>query len=197
MIVVTSSEAEKHLNFNLTPSQDTQKKIDYFLTPYNKSKMTTRYMNFNERDPKIPSDVTSKEKWNKISKLILNQDKHSFRNTLRNINDKLYLEIEKSILQKQEQLLNNGKNKRLRFAEGNKNPSRKKSSYNKIIALANQMCSNKRGSLPHNQYNFDVRASAITARGRKSVISQAIEDIREARIEKKRRDDQNCGELFE
>ena len=159
--------------------------------------MITRYMNFNERDPWVPSDITSKEKWSKISKLILNQDKHSFRKTLRNINDKLYTDAEKQILHKQEQILNSGKTKRLRFADGSKKPSRKKSSYNKVIALAGSTDVSKRNSVPHNQLFFESINSFQTVRGRKSIISQAIDDIREKRKEQRMRDEQNCGDIFE
>ena len=45
-----NSEAEKHLNYNMMPSQEVQRKIDYYVTPYNSSKTVHKYMMFNTED---------------------------------------------------------------------------------------------------------------------------------------------------
>ena len=89
------SEAEKRLNFNLMPNKQMQKKIDYFLTPYNKHKMITKFMSFENLNKDADQNLseTSKEKWNKISNLILGKDKKAFRKALFWINNKLYIEL--------------------------------------------------------------------------------------------------------
>lgn len=97
--VVTKSEAEKHLNFNPLPSKETQKKIDMLITPYNKTKVVTKFMNFNDKDSaKQHTPDAPNEKWNKISKLILYQDKYSLRNTLECINVEFYERMNKQAL---------------------------------------------------------------------------------------------------
>lgn len=84
----SKNEAEKNLNFNPVPNNDIQKKIDYFITPYNRTRVITKFMSFNDKDKSQPADLSSKEKWKKISKLILNQDLYSLRKTLNDINQK-------------------------------------------------------------------------------------------------------------
>ena len=94
------TEAEKHLNFNLLPDSKTQKKMDYLLTPYNKSKNIQKHMWF--EDDEIETDSLSNQKvsWNTISKLILSKNKKNFRKTLLWINNKLYDDIGKLFFQK-------------------------------------------------------------------------------------------------
>ena len=95
----SNNEAEKHLNFNLVPSKKIQKKIDYFLTPYNKHKMFTKYMSFGGFGKEWNQNLSEnwKEKWVRISHLILGSDKKAFRKTLFSINNKLYIEMGKNL----------------------------------------------------------------------------------------------------
>jgi hypothetical protein len=90
------NEAEKNLNFNPVPSNATQKKIDYFITPYNQMRDFTKFMSFNNNEEEEPANPSSKEMWKKISSLILNQDVYSLRRTLNNINDKMYRNVSKT-----------------------------------------------------------------------------------------------------
>ena len=64
--MMTKSEAERHLNFNPLPNDETQKKIDYFITPYNRMKVVTKFMNFNEVEACEPINLSSRNKWKKV-----------------------------------------------------------------------------------------------------------------------------------
>ena len=64
---MTQNEAEKHLNFNPLPSDETQKKIDYFITPYNSVKVVTKFMDFNKKEVQGPVNLSSHDKWKKVS----------------------------------------------------------------------------------------------------------------------------------
>eukprot|EP00345_Euplotes_harpa_P012346 CAMPEP_0168333372 /NCGR_PEP_ID=MMETSP0213-20121227/9573_1 /TAXON_ID=151035 /ORGANISM="Euplotes harpa, Strain FSP1.4" /LENGTH=167 /DNA_ID=CAMNT_0008337693 /DNA_START=76 /DNA_END=579 /DNA_ORIENTATION=+ len=94
--IMDKSEAKRHLNYNIFPNKDVQKKIDYFMTPYNKSKPIQKHMNFDEESP--TQIKPTKNMWNKISDLIFSKDKKDFRKTLLSINSNFYDKISKSML---------------------------------------------------------------------------------------------------
>lgn len=66
------------------PSREMQKKIDFFMTPYNKTKSAQKYMTFqNDEDMcRASNDETTNENWNRLSNLILSKDNKTFRKTL-------------------------------------------------------------------------------------------------------------------
>ena len=66
-----------------------------YLTPYNDSKYIFKFMSFNEEngDSFVNLEESSKERWNKISKIVLNKNKKVFRKTLMWINNNLYVEL--------------------------------------------------------------------------------------------------------
>ena len=86
------SEVEKHLNYNLIPPKTTQKKIDYLITPYNQSKIINKFMSFQDE---FETFDLGAEKWNKISKFILNKDKYTLRDHLMCIDSKLYVKAKR------------------------------------------------------------------------------------------------------
>lgn len=176
--VLATNEAEKHLNFNPKPDSKTQRKIDYFITPYNDVKVVNKFMSFNERENLLSSDISSKEKWKKISTMILSQDKHSLRDTLSNINDKLYKRVDQALKDKREKILG-GKNRRVKFAASkNQFPSRKGLSSSNLNSVTNQLSLQKRHSIPMNVFPEGPKGPRKAPRSRSSLVSQVIDDIR-------------------
>lgn len=193
--IVTTSEAEKHLNFNPKPDLKTQRKIDYFITPYNDVKVVTKYMSFNERENLFSSDISSKDKWKKISTMILNQDKHSLRDTLSNINDKLYKKVDQALKDKKDKILG-GRNKRVKFAASKiPCPSRKFLSTSNLNTIANQFAVHKRHSIPMNIPPEGPKGPQKTPRSRSSLISQVIDDLRNNQKSQAQRQQQENEEV--
>lgn len=94
-----NSEAEKRLNYNLLPKKTTQMKMDYLINPYNEAKYVYKHMSFHDDDGRLEMDAAeaSRDRWNKISKLVLAKNKKSFRGTLMVINSRLYVELGKQV----------------------------------------------------------------------------------------------------
>ena len=82
--IAGNTEVERKLNYNILPNKLTQMKLDYLLTPYNDTKYIYKFMNFNDEDSTQDMNIeeVSKERWNKISKIVLNKNKKVFRKTL-------------------------------------------------------------------------------------------------------------------
>ena len=179
--LVSSSEAERHLNFNPVPDNDVQKKIDYFITPYNKVKVVTKFMSFNDKEEKPQEEPDSHEKWKKISTMILNQNKHSLRNTLMNINDRLYKRVDQTL---KSSVNRSPRNKRVKFATSRgSNPSRRgTSNVNVVQNVVRQVQALKRMSVPLSLSSSSGNQNKGPRRPdepRDSLVSTIIEDIRE------------------
>ncbi|CAI2369711.1 unnamed protein product [Moneuplotes crassus] len=68
---------KKVLDYRLFPNQKVQKKIDYFITPYNNSMSLDKHMDFTRRDLEENGQHLDKDrrykKWNLISKATFNE----------------------------------------------------------------------------------------------------------------------------
>lgn len=151
-LIVSNNEAEKHLNFNPVPNETLQEKIDKYITPYNNIKVVTKFMNFNEKEGNETTEASLGDKWKKISSLILNQDKHTLRSTLSNINDKLYKKVDKTLKQRNE-FKSNAVKKRVKFASTASNsPTRRGRSSLNVAQATTPKLMTKRLSVPMNVF---------------------------------------------
>jgi len=172
---MTKSEAERHLNFNPLPNDETQKKIDYFITPYNNAKVVTKFMNFNEKDNFEQVGISSHYKWKKISGMILNQDKYSLRNTLSTINDKLYKTIDHALRMKNSKKVSIPK-KRVKFmtSQVGDQDTRKSARLHSSPERVRKIPRNRASSLFVNKV-----AQYKNQAPRKSIISTVLDGIRQ------------------
>jgi len=198
MKMITKSEAEMHLNFNPLPDNETQKKIDYFITPYNSAKVVTKFMNFNEKETQGHVQLDSWYKWKKISGMILNQDKYSLRNTLSTINDKLYKTIDHALRMNNTKKLPLQK-KRVKFMGSqvdnpNAKPSRRMLAPPKRVTKSHRYKTSPLFAWKINEYKNSTAP-------RKSIISTVLEGIRESqdklreKAEQKKQDKTHKAEI--
>ena len=84
------------LSFEVFPNRRIQEKIDRYLSPYNKTFNFRKCMNFDDNDHEnkdINNELESppvNQKWNKISDMILHQNRGFLRKSLKWINKQLY-----------------------------------------------------------------------------------------------------------
>ena len=73
-----------------------QKKIDYYITPYNKDQNFQEWMEFGEKFKKWRNlGDKAKKDWKIVSNFIFNTEKHNFRSQLSQVNQDLYGSIKK------------------------------------------------------------------------------------------------------
>uniref|UniRef100_A0A7S3NBJ8 Uncharacterized protein n=1 Tax=Euplotes harpa TaxID=151035 RepID=A0A7S3NBJ8_9SPIT len=84
-------------NYTIVPNATLQKKMDYFITPYNKTIHLDKHMDFGDFKTLINSEQTKKcfgrNKWSKLMDFITKSERKSFRHSLNSINNGLYLEM--------------------------------------------------------------------------------------------------------
>ena len=79
---------QKRLNdYNILPRKNLEKKLEYFMLPYNRTLNYNKYMDFREGQSNI-------SKWKKLSDFVLKENKVVLRRSLVQINNALYVEFE-------------------------------------------------------------------------------------------------------
>jgi len=78
-----------------------QSKVDYFISPYNKTLHYNKSMEFEDQHKMIQevqsSEDPSNKKWKKMMEFIVNQEQKVFRHSLNSINNRLYIELNKML----------------------------------------------------------------------------------------------------
>lgn len=88
-------------NYNQLPNAKLQSKVDYFITPYNRTIQISKHMEF-EDIKQLLNQADTKEnlginKWGKLTNFITKAEKNFFRHSLHSINNGLYLELHNMI----------------------------------------------------------------------------------------------------
>ena len=159
-----NTEVEIKLNYNILPNKQTQKKIDYLLTPYNQTNYIYKFMSFWEdcESNEGNSESLSAQRWNKISKLVLNKNKKAFRKTLMWINNKFYAELNNKVKKSDEKYFDIDDLNAITAVEN---------SVQKFVAL-NKNCQNKRELFKHNSGSRNSIMSSLISDYRKSKNDQ-------------------------
>lgn len=87
--------------FSPIPDNKMQRKIDYFITPYNKTLHYDKHMRFDEKAQHLNRSIdfsdSSNHEWTRLMNFVINEEKNIFRHSLVSINNGLYLEINNMI----------------------------------------------------------------------------------------------------
>ncbi|CAI2384047.1 unnamed protein product [Moneuplotes crassus] len=79
------SKIQTNLNeYSIVPTNEMQKKMDYFFQSYNNTFMYNKHMDF-----------STKTDWRQVTRFLFTKNKEVFRNSLKSINNELYLELGK------------------------------------------------------------------------------------------------------
>lgn len=98
--------------FHRIPDARLQSKIDYYMTPYNKTIHYDKHMDFDSMKGIVNLEEkgdrwTSSNKWEKLMKFITQEEKNTFRHSLSSINKGLYLELNNMIKKEVKRKLKN------------------------------------------------------------------------------------------
>ena len=87
-------------NFSHIPNAKLQSKVDYYITPYNKTIQVDKHMEFGEKSSNFRKESLeefSENKWGKLMNFITKAERNVFRHSLHSINNGLYLELHNMI----------------------------------------------------------------------------------------------------
>ena len=88
-------------NYSQLPNARLQSKVDYFITPYNRTIQISKHMEFEDIKELLNQADTKRNlgenKWGKLMNFITKAEKNFFRHSLHSINNGLYLELHNMI----------------------------------------------------------------------------------------------------
>ena len=92
---------DRWMNRSIAVDPKLQSKVDYFISPYNKTLHCNKSMEFEDQHKMIQeaqsSEDPSNKKWKKMMEFIVNQEQKVFRHSLNSINNRLYIELNKML----------------------------------------------------------------------------------------------------